>query len=144
VTVAALALWAVGIVLAGCRSAQPAGGAGGALSATAAVQEFLAAAHGGSVQTMASLFGTANGAIAQRDSPNDVEKRMRTLQCYLTHDSARVLDDAPGLGAERRVTVELRQRNLQRRTTFTSIMGPHQRWYVESFDISAVTDLCHP
>jgi hypothetical protein len=40
--------------------------------------------------------------------------------------------------------VELRQGNLTRRTTFSAVPGPHDRWFVESFDISAVTDLCHP
>ena len=129
----------------GCRSAGGGSADGGAVSSTGAVQEFLAAARGGDVRTMATLFGTSNGSINAREDANDVEKRMRSLQCYLTHDAARVTDDLPApSGAGRRVTVELRQRNLTRRTDFTVVPGPHRRWFVESFDIQAVADLCHP
>ena len=129
---------------ASCRSAAPAGGGGdgGALSAAGAVEGFLAAARGGNANVMAGLFGTANGSISRRDPPNDVEKRMRALQCYLTHDTARLLDDAPGLGHGRVVSVELKQRELTRKTQFNVVPGPHQRWYVESFDIQALSDLC--
>jgi hypothetical protein len=131
-------------LLSGCRSA-PAVGSAGAPSSQGAVQEFLAAAHGGDVRTMASLFGTSSGPITQRDDANSVEKRMRALQCYLTHDVATVVEDRPAMsGPARQVVVELRQRNLVRRTTFSAVPGPHDRWFVESFDISAVTDLCHP
>jgi hypothetical protein len=143
----AAAAVAVVLSLSACRSA-PAGafggGPAGALSANAAVQEFLAAAHEGRWQMMASLFGTSSGSITRRDEPNDVEKRMRTLQCYLTHDAARVVDDAPGQGAKRQLTVELRKQNLVRRTTFTAVPGSGDRWYVEAFDINAVADLCRP
>jgi len=144
IVVSFVAVLAASLSLASCRSA-PAGGPGaGAPSAAAAVQEFLAAAHAGDVRTMGTLFGTASGPVSGRDQPNDVEKRMRVLQCYLTHDVARVLDDLPGLKSERRLEVELRQGNLVRRTVFSAVPGPHQRWFVESFDIQALADLCHP
>jgi hypothetical protein len=127
-----------------CKTAPAVGGAG-APSAQGAVEGFLAAAHGGDMRTMASLFGTSSGPITQRDDVNSVEKRMRALQCYLTHDSARVLDDLPATaGSGRNVEVELRQRSLIRRTTFSVVPGPHSRWFVTSFDINTVTDLCHP
>jgi hypothetical protein len=130
--------------LAACRSVPAGGAAGGALSAQAAVQEFLAAAHEGRWQMMAALFGTSSGSIARRDAANDVEKRMRTLQCYLTHDVARVTEESPGQGSSRSLQVELRKANLVRRTNFVAVPGPNDRWYVEAFDIQAVTDLCRP
>ena len=133
----------IAVQLAGCRTAPSAEGAG-APSALGAVREFLAAAHNGDVHAMGLLFGTTNGSIAQRDDANTVEKRMRAVQCYLTHDSASVLDDRPGTGKGRQLIVELHQRNVARQTTFTAVPGPHDRWFVESFDISRVTDLCHP
>jgi hypothetical protein len=131
---------------ANCRSAGsagPSGGSdGGAPSAAGAVEGFLTAARGGNANLMASLFGTANGSISRRDPANDVEKRMRALQCYLTHDSARLVDDAPGISHGRIISVELKQRELTRKTQFNVVPGPHQRWYVESFDIQALADLC--
>jgi hypothetical protein len=139
-TAAAILLSAVGA----CRTTSQLGGAG-APSAMGAVQQFLAAAHAGDMRTMASLFGTSSGSVAQRDDANTVEKRMRALQCYLTHDSSSVVDDSPGAsGPGRILTVELKQRSLVRRTTFNAVPGPHDRWFVESFDITKVTDLCHP
>lgn len=119
---------------------------GGAASAAGAVDAFLNAARAGNVTGMSYLFGTSKGSIARRDAkaPNDVEKRMRALQCYLTHDSARIIDDAPGIASGRVVSVELKQRDLTRKTQFNAVPGPHQRWYVESFDIQALADLCRP
>ena len=93
---------------------------------------------------MARLFGTANGPITEREGPQEVEKRMRSLACYLGHDSARIVEDLPGVGAGRAVTVELRQRELTRRARFTAVPGPRNRWFVESFDINALADFCRP
>jgi len=31
-----------------------------------------------------------------------------------------------------------------RRTSFVAVPGSGERWYVESFDINAVADLCRP
>ena len=75
--------------------------AAGAASATAAVERFLEAAQRTDVRGMAQLFGTADGSISQRTSESDVEKRMRSLACYLNHDGARVLEDVTGVGQGR-------------------------------------------
>ncbi len=141
--VAHMMIAAMAALAASCRSA-PAGSAAGALTASAAVQQFLAAAQASNVTAMSQLFGTASGPITTRESANDVEKRMRALQCYLTHDSARLVDDLPGTGATRNVTVELTSRTLTRRTVFTTVPGPRQRWFVSAFDIQRLTDLCRP
>ena len=140
--------------LSGCRSAAPSVvrssapgtvvAGDGATSAATAITAFLAAARVPEVSAMARLFGTANGPITEREGSAEVEKRMRALACYLTHDSARVLEDLPGVGAGRAVTVELRQRELTRRARFATVPGPRGRWFVESFDINALADFCRP
>jgi hypothetical protein len=140
--------------LPGCRSAAPAvvrssatGAvvtADGATNAAGAITAFLEAARVPEVGTMARLFGTANGPITEREGSAEVEKRMRALACYLTHDSARLVEDLPGVGSGRAVTVELRQRELTRRARFTTVPGPRGRWFVESFDINALADFCRP
>jgi hypothetical protein len=137
-----------------CRSAAPAvvsssaSGAvvtgDGATSGAAAITAFLAAARVPEVGAMARLFGTTNGPITEREGSAPVEKRMRALACYLTHDDARIIEDLPGVGAGRAVTVELRQRELTRRARFTTVPGPRGRWFVESFDINALADFCRP
>jgi hypothetical protein len=118
----------------------------GAASAAAAVEGFLAAARVSDPRTMGLLFGTPAGPIVGRDAPADVEKRMRALACYLTHDSARIIDDLPAVAAGNRrlLTVALRQRELARETRFTVVPTPRGRWLVESFDIERVSDFCRP
>ena len=140
--------------LPGCRSAAPsavrstATGAvvtgDGATSAAGAITAFLEAARAPEVSAMARLFGTTNGPITEREGSAEVEKRMRALACYLSHDSARLVEDLPGVGSGRAVTVELRQRELTRRARFTTVPGPRGRWFVESFDINALSDFCRP
>ena len=95
---------------------------------------------------MSGYFGTRAGPTTTRDPAADVEKRMIALACYLQHDAARVLGDVPGVATagDRTVTVELRQRELVRQTRFTVVPGPGGRWFVEAFDIDAVSDLCRP
>ncbi len=133
---------------AGCRTAAPAAGDAaapiGAATPTAAVERFVEAARATDVRTMGGLFGTAAGPLGTRESAVDVEKRMRALACYLTHDAARLIDDVPGVGSGRVVTLELRQRELVRRPRFTAVAGPRGRWFVESFEIDVVADFCRP
>jgi hypothetical protein len=142
--------------LAGCRSGgtgagtasgpvqAPPPGEGGAATSTAAVQRFLQAARTSDFRTMGWTFGTTQGAISGRDGANDVEKRMRALGCYLAHDRLQVVDDVPAGGSERVVTVELVQRDLTRRTRFTTVPGPRGRWFVRAFDVEPLSDFCRP
>lgn len=149
-----VALAAACVVTAGCaRGPAPAPGArpvaaadAGAASATDAVQGFVAAARVNDARSMGLLFGTAAGPVAGRDAPADVEKRMRALACYLSNDSARVVDDLPAVAAGNRrlVTVSLRQRELTRDTRFTVVPNARGRWLVESFDIERLSDFCRP
>lgn len=136
------------VAAAACRTAGSGGGATGGDTggpdAVGAVQRFLTAARSGDVQTMGKVFGTSGGAIAGRDPADQVEKRMRALQCYLTHDASRVVGTQLGNGAEQVLTVELRQKELVRQTRFTTVPGPERRWYVSSFDINALTEFCRP
>jgi hypothetical protein len=120
----------------------PPAGSAGATTSGAAVERFLGAARASDYRTMGFVFGTAQGAIASRDDANDVEKRMRALACYLTHDRAQQLEDVPGSGRERVVTVQLTQRTLTKRTRFTTVPGPAGRWYVRAFDVEPIADFC--
>ena len=118
----------------------------GAATSTGAVEGFLHAAQETDARAMSGYFGTRAGPTTLRDPGADVEKRMISLACYLSHDSARVLGDVPGVAdvGDRTVTVELRQRELVRQTRFTVVPGPGNRWFVQAFDIDAVSDLCRP
>jgi hypothetical protein len=139
------------LVLPACRSAGPAPQSTtaspvgpGAGTPSGAIEGFLQAASANDPNAMARLFGTAGGPITERERGEAVEKRMRALACYLTHDGSRIVDNLPGVGAGRAVTVELKQRELTRRTRFSVVPGPGGRWFVEQFDINALSDFCRP
>lgn len=118
----------------------------GASSAGAAVDRFLTAAQSNDARAMGVLFGTPAGPVAARDAADEVDKRMRALACYLSHDGARVVDEVASSagGGRRTITVALRQRELARETRFVAVPGPSGRWYVESFDIERLSDFCRP
>ena len=126
---------------AACRTAARGGMTAGAPAPIDAVQRFVGAARASDARTMLALWGTSKGVVG---TDADVEKRMVIFQCFLGHDAARILTDVPGMGASRAVTVELRQGDVTRRTQFNAVEGPGRRWFVESFDINAVTDFCRP
>lgn len=134
-----------------CRSAAPAPSSApvaqagpGAGTPSGAVEGFLEAARATDVPTMTRLFGTSGGPITEREGAEAVEKRMRALACYLTHDTARILENVPGVGQGRAIAVELKQRELTRRTRFSVVPGPGGRWFVEQFDINTLSDFCRP
>ncbi|MDF1505567.1 hypothetical protein [Roseisolibacter sp. H3M3-2] len=143
------------LVLPACRASAPAAvvtSAGepvadpraGAGSASAAVEGFLRAARANDPTAMARLFGTTAGPITEREAADAVEKRMRALACYLTHDASRIVDNLVGVGQGRALTIELTQRELTRRSRFTVVSGPGGRWFVEQFEIDKLSDFCRP
>ena len=139
--ISVLALVALVALTSACRTAMPGGVPAGAPAPMDAVQRFVGAARAQDTRSMMALWGTTKGIAGTGE---DAEKRMIIFQCFLGHDAARVLSDAPSLGAGRNVSVELRQGQLTRQTKFTAVQGPGGRWFVESFDINAVSDLCRP
>jgi len=119
---------------------------GGQLTGSAAPQiaaeQFLRAANAGDLQAMSTEWGTKDGPARETMDRTQLEKRLTILACYFKHDSARVLGEAPGMGGRRDVRIELRKGNLTRQTTFYTVKGPSDRWYVENMDIAAVRDFC--
>lgn len=114
----------------------------GAPTPQAAVQRFLAAAHAQNLQDMGAVWGTAEGAARDHMDRAQLERREVVLQCYFDADSARIL----GVGAEqnqrRMVRVQLTRGPRVRTTSFFTVRGPANRWYVENMDIAAVRDFC--
>jgi hypothetical protein len=132
------------LVLAACRA--PAASRGpmpGAPAPRAAVEGFLAAVRAQDLQAMSSVWGSAKGPA--RDVIPDraeLEKRELVMQCYLNHESFRILGDVAGVNDGRVFRVELTKGPLTRATTFTTIRGPSDRWYVLEADLAPVKDLC--
>ncbi|HEX9219473.1 MAG TPA: hypothetical protein VF858_03220 [Gemmatimonadaceae bacterium] len=136
---------AVLFFLTACSSATRAGNNGqltGAAEPKLAAEQFLRAIKANDLQAMSTVWGTQNGPVRETMERTSMEKREIILVCYLTHDTSRVVAEAPGAEGRRDIRVELKRGNLTRQTTLYTIRGPRDRWYVENVDIAAVRDFC--
>jgi hypothetical protein len=132
------------LVFAACRtSATPKGPMPGAPAPRAAVESFLSAVRAQDLQAMSAVWGSTKGPARDIiDDRAELEKRELVMQCYLNHDRFRILGDVPGDNGGRVFRVELTKGNLTRATTFTTVPGPSERWYVLEADLNPVKDLC--
>ena len=137
---------AVVALLSACSSATQKPAAGGPITGAAtprlAVEQFLRGAKATDIQAMSAVFGTKAGPARETMDRTELEKRQVILACFFTHDSYRILSEAPGIGGHRDVRVELKKGKVTRQPTFYTIQGPAQRWYVDNMDIAAVRDFC--
>ena len=130
----------------GAGSPTPAG-ATGAVAARLAVTSFLDAVRAQDIQAMGAIFGTSRGALRDTmertaDASTQLEKRLIILQCYLQHDSYRVLSEVPGESGSRAVKVELTRGVNKRQPSLYAVAGPGGRWFVENVELAAVRDFC--
>jgi hypothetical protein len=133
------------LLLTACSSAtqRNSGQLTGGAAPQVATEQFVRAANAGDLQAMSAEWGTKDGPARESMDRTQLEKRLTILACYFMHVSARVVGEAPGSGGGRRdVRVELRKGNLVRQTTFYTIKGPGDRWYVENMDLASVRDFC--
>jgi len=111
----------------------------GAPDALGAVRGFLAAAKGSDLQKMGTLFGDVQGPARQSE---ELEKREVIMARCLRHDSYDVVTDAPNPGGGRNFVINLNFHELSRSANFQVVMGPERRWFVQSFDPAALSDIC--
>lgn len=142
VTLLALAACATAPAPAASGSALPGGDGLGAAAPRLAVDAFLDAVRTEDLQAMGATWGTAQGPARQTIERTELEKRVIILQCYLQHDSYRVLNEFPGEGGRRVVRVELTRGTDKRQPSLYTIQGPGGRWYVENVELAAVRDFC--
>jgi hypothetical protein len=122
----------------------PAGSITGAASARAAVLAFLDAGKNQDLQALSAVWGSSEGSVRDVGAiPRDeMEKRELVMLCYLSHDSHQIVSDAPATNNERVLTAQLKHGSLTRSANFYAVAGPDGRWYVRTFDMEALTDLC--
>jgi hypothetical protein len=122
----------------------PAGSTTGATNARAAVLAFLDAGKNQDLQALSAAWGSTEGSVRDTGAiPRDeMEKRELVMLCYLNHDSHQILSDAPAPNNERVVVAQLKRGPLTRSTNFYAVAGPGGRWYVRTFEMEALTDLC--
>jgi hypothetical protein len=132
------------LLLAACSSAtqRNSGQITGSVAPQTATEQFLRAANAGDLQAMSAEWGTKDGPARESMDRTQLEKRLTILACYFKHDSARIIGEALGNGGRRDVRVELKKGNMTRQTTFYTVRGPGDRWYVENMDLASIRDFC--
>ena len=119
-----------------------ASGSGGATSPRAALGAFLAAAKHEDLQAMASVWGTAAGPERNTIPRDELEKRELILICFLRHDRYQIVSEAGSTAGQRRLEVEIEYRSLRRTTAFTVVPAADGRWYVLTFDVDPLREIC--
>lgn len=138
-----IALALLALTISACPASRPsAGGLTGAASPRAAVDEFLGAVRAGDLQRIAAVWGDQRGAARDIHDREQLEQRTFIMQQCLSHERFRVVGETPGAAGRRVFDVELAKGDMLRRTTFTTIEGPSQRWYVQEVDLQRTMDLC--
>jgi hypothetical protein len=107
----------------------------GADSPRHTIDRFLAAARAQDMQALGAQFGSSNGPARDHEERTVTERRMLIMLQCLRHDKAVVSDPSRGEGGRQLFTVEVTQGKLTTSVHFTTVRGPSDRWYVESFDI---------
>ena len=165
-------VWMVAVLgLAGCASgpmSQSSSMAG--VAPILSVERFLQAANTGDLQSMARIFGTAEGSMADRAggafscgfkrggswiglgdgcmASSEIKLRMNVIAEILQHDAYRIQTESAVPGRERpttRVSVGI-QPGAERFTDvpFTVVQGSDGRWLVEEIGLDVMTAFAQP
>ncbi len=154
-----MALCAVTVFVTGCASgggsgassrpspnapAPLTGSTAGAASALQSVEVFMKAVKAQDLQTMSAVWGTSRGPAREQMDREQLEKRLIIIQCKLDHDNWSFAEDRPRLmtGGKQDFRVRLKQRQAEAVTSFTTILGPENRWFVEIVDMEPLRDFC--
>lgn len=131
----------LGGVLTGCLTGG--GSATGAATPEEAVRQYVTAADAKDVDGLAAVWGTAKAPLADRAPRQEVERRAFIVFCHLEHDGVELTGPALGEGGRKLFRVALRQGERSATTTFVTIQNTRsKRWFVETFDLTAVVTLC--
>lgn len=129
------------------------------------VERFLQAANTGDLDAMARIFGTADGALAEKSggglgcafkrmgswiglgdacvSEQDIELRMNAIALILQHDDYRVRSESSVPGRNRpttRVGIDFERGNEQiNDVPFVVVQTADGRWLVEEIDLARMT-----
>jgi hypothetical protein len=110
----------------------------GGRTAREAVDRFLAGARAQDLQAIGAVFGNEAGPMRDHADRAIIERQLLIqLQCS-RHDKATVSEPVRGEGGRQVFTVDMTQGTNFATVKFTTIKGPADRWYVLSFDITAL------
>lgn len=141
-------IFALLLVVGACASGARGGSNGvsgnqltGSAAPRLAVEQFLNAVRAQDIQAMSNIFGTSNGPARDNIDRAELEKRMLIMQCFFNNDKFRITGES-NQGTKRVFQFELTRGTRSRNTSAMTVLGPSERWYIETLDIAAVRDFC--
>jgi hypothetical protein len=120
------------VLLAACRSPQPREGTEmtGAATPQAAVDRLLAAIRAQDLQALGAVWGDKRGSARDIMPRDEYDQRVIVMQCYFSHNQARLLSGPTTKVDTVLFNVELTKGQLRATTTAKTLQGPGSRWYV--------------
>ncbi|HEY8470077.1 MAG TPA: hypothetical protein VIL18_10570 [Longimicrobiales bacterium] len=131
------------LLLAACGSrAEPSGHVDATGIAPALVLErFLQAANRQDLETMARLWGNAEGLVIDRDPRAEVEQRLYATALILKHDDFQIQGEQiiPGRPEALQLIVRMHIGGRQVPVAYTMVRSKNGAWLVEAIDLEAIT-----
>ena len=124
------------VLLAACRSSQPREGTEltGAPTPQAAVDRLLAAIRAQDLQALGAVWGDQRGSAREIMERDEYDKRVIIMQCYYSHDQARIVSGPTTKVDTVLFNLELSKGQTRASTTAKTLQGPGSRWYVLTMD----------
>lgn len=107
------------------------------------VERFLRAANSNDLDTMARLFGTRDGPIAQRESQKNADDWMFALASVLRHTDYQILNEqiVPGRRQEAtQLMVRLMKGERRYELPFTLVQSTRGGWLIENVPVQLLTN----
>ena len=125
------------VLLAACRSTPPVTegtGLTGAATPQAAVERLLGAIRAQDLQALGAVWGDKRGSAREIMPRDEYDQRVIVMQCYFSHDQARVVSGPTTKVDTVLFNLELTKGQLRASTTAKTLQGPGSRWYVLALD----------
>jgi hypothetical protein len=114
----------------------------GAATSALAIQAFMAAIKIQDLDALALIWGSEKGPARDIVPADQLRKRELIMECYLQHDSYKVVSNVASSAEIHVVTLAVTRGSFTRQTTTQVVLGPGGRWYVANTELQPLRDLC--
>jgi hypothetical protein len=120
-------------------------GSSGGVAPSLVVEQFMRAVNSDpkDLNTMARLFGTKEGPVAERDPKGSVEQRMFAIGKVLEHEDYEIAREniVPGRTAEAiQLMVRVTKNQQKLMVPFTMVRYKENSWLIEAIGIDVITN----
>jgi hypothetical protein len=98
------------------------------------VDRLLSAIRAQDLQALGAVWGDKRGAARDIMPRDEYDKRVIVMQCFFSHDQARVLSGPTTKVDTVLFNLELTKGTIRAQTVAKTLQGPGSRWYVLTMD----------